>query len=307
MNLLIYGDDTALVATRIRELKQHFLKTNTDSEIYSLLFDDLPEPDQLLDIFSTVPLWGSKKCFVLHGFLTTTWKGEYEKMWDWISAVAPENPLIFVEYQNDVLTKVKKVAQWIKDGQLTTKLTFACPKSKSLKTPLSLTASQQEYLNHVYSSDPLLAYQELNKARLLTDAKRVDLIDEVFNQPEFSTSIFRLTDSLFARNALLAASVVQELLAQGENELMLLSMIINHVKKILFILDAEAKGMASQDILKKLKVHPFVAKNLMKQKTAFSVAICQQWLKTLLEIDLQSKQGKADAKVALTQFCVSIG
>lgn len=306
MNLLIYGDDTALVSSRIAELKQHFLKNNPEGEIFSLAAQDMPEPDQVLDILTTAPLWGGKRCFILHGFLTATWKGEYEKVWQWLEHVPAEYPLFFVEYQNDVITKVKRVVSWIESGALPAKLQFACPKGKTFRTHLPLTTSQQNYLNQVYSIDPLMAHQELLKAHLLTDAKRTDLIDEVFNQPECSTSIFRLTDSLFARNAANATSVVQDLLAQGENEHMLLSMIINHVKKILCILDAEAHGVNHQEVLKKLKVHPFVAKNLMKQKTLFTLALAKSWLKTLLEIDLQSKQGKVDAKIALTQFCVSI-
>ncbi len=306
MNLLIYGDDTALVAARVRELKNHFVKGNADSEITTIDVADLPEPEQILDMLTTVPLWGGKRCFILSGFLTFSWKGEYASVWDWIDSIGQENVLFFVEYQNDVPTKVKRVVQWIADEQLTKKLMFACPKGNAIKTNIKLTTAQQNYLNQVYSQDPLMAYQELHKASLLTDANRPDLIDEVFNQPEFSTSIFRLTDTVFARNARGAAEAIQDLLGQGENEHMLLSMLINHLKKILFILDAESKAVPSQEVLKKLKVHPFVAKNMMKQKSLFSLGHVQGWLQTLLEIDLQSKQGKVDAKVALTQFCVSI-
>lgn len=307
MKLLIYGDDTALVATRIKELKQHFLKNNGDSEVVVLRADDLPMPEQVLDMFATMPLWGGKKCFILHDFLTQTWKGEYQKMWDWIDAIAPDQVIFFVEYTNDVTTKIKRVVKWIEAGELIPKLMFGCPKGKGIKTNLKLTTAQQSYLDQLYQQDPLMAYQELQKAHLLSAADRSDLIDAVFNQPEFSTSIFRLTDTVFARNASGALTAIQELLAQGENEFMLLSMLINHTKKILFILDAEVQGAASQDVLKKLKVHPFVAKNLMKQKALFRLDQVKRWLQTLLEIDLQSKQGKVDAKVALEQFCVSIG
>lgn len=307
MKLLIYGDDTALVATRVQELKQHFLKSNADSEVLVLKADDLPLPEQVVDMLATMPLWGGKKCFILYDFLAQTWKGEYQKMWDWIDAISPEQVVFFVEHANDAPTKVKRIVKWVESGELTTKLMFACPKGKGIKTHLKLTSEQQTYLDQLYQQDPLMAYQELKKAHLLMEAQRADLIDEVFNQPEFSTSIFRLTDTVFARNALGALTAVQELLAQGENEFMLLSMLINHTKKILFILDAEAQGVASQDVLKKLKVHPFVAKNLMKQKSLFRLDQAKRWLQTLLEIDLQSKQGKVDAKVALEQFCVSIG
>ncbi len=307
MKLLIYGDDTALVATRILELKQHFLKNNSDSEVIAIRADDMPEPEQLVDMFATQPLWGGKKCFILHDFLSQTWKGDYQLMWDWIDSMPGDHVVFFVEYTNDAATKIKRVTKWLESGELTTKLMFACAKGKGIKSGIKLTASQQNYLDQVYSQDPLMAYQELRKAHLLTDANRSDLIDAVFNQPEFSTSIFRLTDTVFARNASGALTTVQDLLAQGENEFMLLSMLIGHIKKIVFILDAEAQGISSQDVLKKLKVHPFVAKNLMKQKTLFRLDQAKRWLQTLLEIDLQSKQGKVDAKVALEQFCVSIG
>ncbi len=306
MNILVYGDDTALIEQRIKELKQHFLKTNSDGEIIVIDSEALPLPAEMVDVLTTVTLLGNKRCFVLKGLLSHTFTAEYENFWYWIAQIPPEFAVIYVDYTAEILKKSVQVQEWQKAGTLLPRLTFACLKGRSLNTALTLTGSQKQYLDQVYQADPLFAYQELGKVALLVDAGHPELIEEVFARPELSVSVFKLTDAFFMKRSQATMESLETLFGQGENEHMLLGLLINQLKKLIFVMDADVRGEPVEATLKALKIHPFVAKNMQQQKRLFTLAEAQLWLQRLLEIDLQSKQGKVDAKVALGQFCVSI-
>ncbi len=306
MNILVFGDDAAQVRQKTADLRARFSQVNPDGEVMTLYADDLPEINALTDMLTTVSLTGDKKCIVFRNLFSTK-IAEQEQVEDLLKRTDQTmTTMIFSEESSDVLKKsfLKKMKE---HGVLSEKYMFSCQKTRILKLDISLTQEEKNYLNQLYQSDPELVEKELEKVALLQRAGKPELISEVFSDYDFSLSVFRFTDALFAKKFTQATIFLQQLFEQDHNEHMLLSMITNHIKKILFILDAEHKKADITKVLKELKIHPFVAKNLMQQKRNFSLAEAKSWLNSFLKIDLLSKQGKVDAKIALEQFCVTMG
>ena len=306
MNILVFGDDPAQVRKKTADLKARFLQVNPGGEVIILYADDLPGIGSLTDMLTTVSLTGDKKCIIFKNLLSTKLE-QQEQIEELLKQSDQEmTTLVFSEENSDVLKKtfVKKMT---KEGILLEKYIFSCQKARVLRLDLVLGQEEKNYLNQLYQSDPEMVEREIEKIALLQRAGKSELIPEVFSDYEFSLSVFRFTDALFAKNYSQASVYLRQLFDQDHNEHMLLSMIINHVKKILFILDAENKKHDVSKVIKEMKIHPFVAKNLLQQKQRFSLSEVKSWLARLLEIDLLSKQGKVNAKLALEQFCVSIG
>lgn len=306
MNILVYGDDAAQIRKKVADLKARFSQVNPLGEVVTLYADELPEMGKLTDMLTTVSLMNEKKCLIFKNLFSTK-IAEQEQIENLLKQVDQNmTTIIFSEENSDVLKKsfVKKMK---KEGILPEKFIFSCQKTNILKMDIVVGKEERDYLNQLYHSDPELVEKELEKVALLQRAGKAELIPEVFSDYEFSLSVFRFTDALFAKKHAQATVYLKQLFAQNHNEHMLLSLIMNHLKKLLFILDTEARKQDTNTMLKEMKIHPFVAKNLLVQKRNFTLTEVKSWLKKLLVIDLQSKQGKVDAKVALEQFCVTMG
>ena len=306
MNILLYGDDAALMRKKLSGFKSQFLKMYADGEVLTLHGDALPPPDELADTFTTDSLFGSKKLFILKSWYAVLQEKTMAVILPWLIQGGKIHTVIY--YEEDVHDVIKTDHFKALQAQklLADKYIFYCRRARSVTSSVSLTPEQRLYIDQVHADNSALAEQELTKAALLQRAGKADLINQVFTDHQTILSVFPFIDAVFARDPVQTHRILHGLLAQGENELMLLTMLINHVKKVLFIVDAEMKAADINLLLKKMRVHAFVAKKLLQQKKNFTLSLLKSWLTKLLEIDLQAKQGKVDAKVALGQFCVSI-
>ncbi len=306
MNILLYGDDKLVMREKLASFRLQFKKLYPDGEIMILFGDELPMADELADLLGTDSLFGNKKLIVLKDFGASLANKKNHALLPWFVRGGEQHTIIY--YAEDDLEAVKHahIQDLLAQKHLEEKYVFFCRRGRLTTQKLVLTPAQKMYLEQVHMLDTALAAQEIAKAELLQRAGKSELVDTVFNDYQFSISVFPFLDSLFAKDSAKAASLLKSLFDQGENELMLLTMVINHLKKILFLLDAETKRSSPDEVLKKLRIHAFVAKKMLQQKRNFSLATAKLWLAKLLEIDLLAKQGKVDAKVALNQFCVSI-
>ncbi|MBI4836090.1 MAG: hypothetical protein HY817_02415 [Candidatus Abawacabacteria bacterium] len=307
MHLLLYGDDSALLRDKLAAFKSQFSKMYPDGEVITLYHDDLPELDIMADLLTTDSLFGSKKLFIFKGLIPQLEKKNAQELIPWLHSGGALHTVIYYEEGNLEAQKSEFIQDLQKRTLLDPKYVFFCRKGRGFSHNTNLTTEQKLYLDQVYADDSALAKQEMKKVELLQRAGHPELINQVFSDFQMSLSVFPFIDSIFARDVRKSTSLLKSLLEQGENELMLLTMLINHMKKILFVLDAEDKGGDIDGLLKKMRVHAFVAKKLLQQKRAFTLIQAKMWLANLLQIDLLAKQGKVDPKIALSQFCVSIG
>ncbi len=117
----------------------------------------------------------------------------------------------------------------------------------------------------------------------------------------FDNNIFDLTDALSSKNQALALKLLEEQLSSGTNENYLLAMITRQMKILTRIRQAVDSGLSSQQISKKLNLHPFVVQKGVNQVRGFSYTELAGALNKLVDIenDLKTGQGQAEARLSL--------
>ena len=78
--------------------------------------------------------------------------------------------------------------------------------------------------------------------------------------------VFRLTDSYVAGNIGKTISIYHDLLRNGEEPIMLTSLIAGHIRLMIHVQSLRKKGYQQQQIAKTLHVHPYRVKLMMENR-----------------------------------------
>lgn len=128
----------------------------------------------------------------------------------------------------------------------------------------------------------------------------IDVADVVLLSPYAAEeTIFELVDALGNRQAARAAELFQEKVNQGADPFYLFSMFIRQFRLLIQARSLLDAGERAAGIAEQMKQRPFVADKLARQARNFSLPQLTQIYRRLLEIDVDSKTGKADLLTAL--------
>lgn len=112
---------------------------------------------------------------------------------------------------------------------------------------------------------------------------------------KIDTNIFETIDALGQKNKEQALRLIHNHLKKGESEMYLLDRFVYQFRNLIKV---KSGG--------KLDMHPFVVKKTSQQAKNFSFEELKKIYQKLLEIDLEIKTGKIDAKTALELFVVNL-
>jgi len=111
--------------------------------------------------------------------------------------------------------------------------------------------------------------------------------------PSLSSSIFKLTDSLAAKDRTGSLKIFSILVESGEEPLMIFYMIVRHFRILIQAKYLVDHGITDQSsIARELKCHPFVAQNAAKQCRNFDIPTLKKIYAQLLELDKSFKSGR---------------
>jgi DNA polymerase-3 subunit delta len=116
---------------------------------------------------------------------------------------------------------------------------------------------------------------------------------------KIENDIFKTIDALAARNKTAALKFLHRHLAEGESEIYLLGMLVYQFRNLLLVKDQIERGTPVYGLEKKLKLNPFVLRKSFEQSKNFSLGVLKKIYERLLEIDLDIKSGRVEAKAAL--------
>lgn len=108
--------------------------------------------------------------------------------------------------------------------------------------------------------------------------------------------VFRLTDSYIAGNIPATVSIYHDLLRNGEEPIMLTSLIAGHIRLMIHVQSLRRKGYQQHQIAKTLNVHPYRVKLMMENRNIPHDDRLLTILKNLANIDykLKSTGGKRE-------------
>ncbi len=174
---------------------------------------------------------------------------------------------------------------------------------------LRLERGTAALLGQWVGSDLRTLDHELDKLGAYVDYARPIAGDDVraLVSRVYDDDIFALVDALGLRQGKRAMHLLEDMLAAGENELRLLSMIARQVRLILAAKElSEERKVSAAEMQRALGVRDFVAAKLRDQARQFSMAALQRAHRLVLETEQAIKTGAMDAQLALELLVLQI-
>ncbi|MGE5598569.1 MAG: DNA polymerase III subunit delta, partial [Bacteroidota bacterium] len=143
---------------------------------------------------------------------------------------------------------------------------------------------------------------ELEKAAVYLGGEREALTEadlRLLLGTEREDDVFKLVEAAGQGDAGQALRILGDLLALGEPEPVLLSLLARHVRQVLLAGHLRAAGKKSGEIASALGVPPFVAEKLLKQTVKLDFARCRRLLERMHLADVRGKTGERELRQEL--------
>ncbi|MCX7694570.1 MAG: DNA polymerase III subunit delta [Caloramator sp.] len=138
----------------------------------------------------------------------------------------------------------------------------------------------------------------------LGDKKTVDKTDiEIIISKSIENNVFRLLDYITIKEIDDAIKVYNQMILQGEEELMILSMIFRNFK-IMYLLKIYIENY--NDVVKKYNIRDFALKNYLKWIKKYELKDLKKNIKKCYEYDLKIKQGELNSTVAIENLIIEL-
>ena len=124
---------------------------------------------------------------------------------------------------------------------------------------------------------------------------------QIFLDEKIDDNIFNLVDAIIGKQEKQVYKMIQEQYRQGKDAQFIFSMILRQVRIMLELRDLFEKQdkTSSDDLAKKIGVHPYVVKKTLSFVRNYNMDKLKHIYKQLLEMDIQTKTGYGDGKLLL--------
>ena len=118
-------------------------------------------------------------------------------------------------------------------------------------------------------------------------------------------NIFDLIDAIAGKNKPKAYEILFKEIKNSRDPYYLLTMVVYGFRNLLVVKDLSDRGMSFDAIVKKARLHPFVARKTYQSSEKFKLEELKSIYTGLLEMDTLSKNGEVNLTDALFEFIVS--
>jgi DNA polymerase-3 subunit delta len=151
--------------------------------------------------------------------------------------------------------------------------------------------------------DNLVAYMGDNNA--VTQSEIDTLVSSRQKEP-----VYRLTESVADGNFMEAITILHQLLAEGEHELRILWHLDFLVKRFLRAKSLQEEGVRESDIMKALRIQPFLRERFFRQVRSFSLDELRSMYRVIVEWDNKFKSTSRwhpdiDMELLVRKLCVT--
>ncbi|WP_153722284.1 DNA polymerase III subunit delta [Sporosarcina cascadiensis] len=237
---------------------------------------------------------------------------QLELLEKWLENPSPTSTVVFVapyeklDARKKITKKIKKHAVVLEavalQGQDMTTWIMQQGRDKGV----TIDKKEAAFLIEMTGSDLLMLSTEIDKiAGYLAFSGTVteDIIEQLVPRtPEMD--VFRLTDSFVNNRRAESLSVYHDLLRNGEEPIMLSSLIASQVRLMIHVVNLRKKGYQQQQIATTLHIHPYRVK-LMMQKSLPAMTVLMKALDDLATIDLQLKTMSGNRQRCLELFLMN--
>ncbi|EGQ27598.1 MULTISPECIES: DNA polymerase III subunit delta [Sporosarcina] len=315
---LLTGTEQHLIDETVKRLIRA-VPGMTSSEVNRFDLEELPI-QAVLEVADELPFLVEHKLIVAKNcsFLKATDNSkekqphQLELLEKWLENPSPTATVVFVapyeklDARKKITKKIKKHAVVVEaetlQGQDLTTWIMQQGTDKGIK----IDKKEAAFLLEMAGTDLLTLSTEVEKlaAYLSFDGiVTIEMIEQlVARTPEMD--VFRLTDSFVNGRKSESLSVYHDLLRNGEEPIMLASLIASQVRLMIHIVNLRKKGYQQQQIATTLHVHPYRVK-LMMQRNLPTLQILLKALDDLATIDLQLKTTSGNRQRRLELFLLN--
>lgn len=151
------------------------------------------------------------------------------------------------------------------------------------------------------SGDSLRLDNEILKLQLFADGQKItkEMVAELVSL-SFESRIFVLIDAILSKQVGRAGELMLSELESGTAPLQITALLINQVRKLLYLKDGLERKITNQEILKKVGVPPFVFTKMKSVVDRLSLASLINYQLRLSMADYQLKTGADEKSVLLS-------
>lgn len=307
---LLTGLEQHILDETIARLKKS-LSVIDDTSVIRFDLEETPI-EIVLEEADTLPFLEDRKLIIAGNasFLTAQDKGRekvthnLEMLEAWLANPSPTATIVFLApYEKlDGRKKITKVMQKMTTVVEANRLqgrdltTWIQHEAKSNETHISPEAAGQ--LVEIGGDNLLSLAAEIKKMAtyLSGEGEITSNVIEMLVQRTPEMDVFRLTDAYLAGKVSDTVSIYHDLLRNGEEPIMLTSLISGQIRLMIHVQSLRKKGYQQHQIAKSLKVHPFRVKLMMENRSVPSEERLLNILNKLATIDykLKSTSGKRE-------------
>lgn len=293
-----YGEDTYSISEKLRLWIEQFKLKHDESNI-EVIEGKTIDLKEFATNLNSMPFLSDKRLIIVKNFLEEASSEVQKEMVEILENPVPEFCiLVFTEN----VPPDRRTSLFKKLASISNTEEFEPPSPPELTAWISdevkarggeIARPEADFLGFQVGPNLWQISNEINKLISASENKPITkklILDLV--TPSLSSSIFKLTDAIAAKDRADALRVFKILCESGEDIMMIFYMIVRHFRILIQVKYLMDQGTDPRSIAKELKLHPFVTSNATKQSQNFQAETLKKIYSFLLEIDKNFKSGK---------------
>jgi DNA polymerase-3 subunit delta len=313
---LFFGPEDYLKSYYLNLIIKEYM--NKELEVFNKVYlEGKVEEKDLIDICETYPVMCEKKIVIVKNSSFFKLKGKEKKSGkDSFKKYLSELPeyviLIFyedlIDKRTSIVNAIKKIGRIVEfDYQSPNDLTnwiikafLASNKKIDIHTTKVLIEYCEPGMNEILNEvNKLVLYKKDSENILAEDIK-------IVCTKSIKSRIFDLVDSAAGKKSDEAIKLLEDMINLGEHVQKIFILLSRHFVSMIKMKTLSMEGMNIDEISKKLKLNPYVAKKIYRQITKFDLLKLNYIIENFAEMDLKIKSGKIKDKIALEILIISI-
>lgn len=316
MIVYIHGSDTFRSRKFLQKSITEF-KSKRDPQGYNTLVFDVEKeaPDKILGEIATMPFLAEKRMIVLQNILSNSNKEFLAKIISLIENDKIPESVVLIVWQGESLGKTseaKKLANLLSKEKFS--YSFDLLKDNEMQNWIiqevtarggKIDRNASGNLSRLAGSDLWLISAVIDQLISYKKGEEIKSIDvALFVDEKTDDNIFNMVDAIVGGNKKIAFKLMRDQRAIGEDESYLFAMIMRQFKILLQMRDLWERedSLTSDQIAKRISVHPYVAKKSLPLVKKYSMEDLKNIYDDLLEIDIKTKTGLANQSVLIDYF-----
>lgn len=312
MLVFLYGKNTFDSLARLKEMIAKFKKERDPQGLNMAIIDCEKNAKDVLGQILSAPFLSEKRLVVLKNFLLSKDTVVQENLLEIIKnkRIPETNIIIFWEGVDSYKTKTaKKLFEALSQEKYSQKFAefngialgqWIAAKVKDRGGKINRDAVQFLVLHG--NKDMWALNSLVDQLVCYSSDKEIGLDDaQVFLDEKIDDNIFNLVDAIIGKQEKQVYKMIQEQYRQGKDAQYIFSMILRQIRIMLELRDLFDKQdkTSSDELAKKLGLHPFVVKKTLQFARNYNMGKLKGIYKQLLETDIKIKTGYGDSKILL--------